>query len=63
MVQSDYSVSSLSLLEIKKEKREKREIELDKLNPSTKLKILFLIFSQESVMEGKINRMLYKFLM
>ena len=62
MVQSDYSVSSLSLLEIKKE-REKREIELDKLNPSTKLKILFLIFSQESVMEGKINRMLYKFLM
>ena len=62
VVQSDYSVSSLSLLEIKKE-REKREIELDKLNPSTKLKILFLIFSQESVMEGKINRMLYKFLM
>ena len=62
MVESDYSVSSLSLLEIKKE-REKREIELDKLNPSTKLKILFLIFSQESVMEGKINRMLYKFLM
>ena len=31
MVQSDYSVSSLSLLEIKKERREKREIELDNI--------------------------------
>ena len=40
VIQSDYSVSSLSLIEIKKERREKREIELDNTVPCKKVDLL-----------------------